>query len=361
MPRECRLCRLLTAPEHGDSRRHEILLERDGFAIVLGLGAQTEGYLLLVSQQHRTSCAELPPEALRRLEEMRREVRHLLSQVYEPCVFLEHGPGQMDSDQHLHIHALPTTASVVDVARKEHNFVKVGGLPALSAWDGRPYLAIWDQRDHLHVADVDTLREQYPRRLIAEAIGCPSEWDYRAYPQHARLRRAAETLGPLLRGMESARRELVERDATRPKVFIARAVDNRGADVAPSGESLAARLTSAGFLAVDPVVQVLPHRATGSDSSWYSEDVGRVESNLQWLRRCDALVVDMQLPGWTYIGCVCELVYAYQWRMPIIVIAPQQTADREWLRYHATRRVGSVDEAIEGLQELLQDRQAGAR
>ena len=65
------------------------------------------------------------------------------------------------------------------------------------------------------------------------------------------------------------------------------------------------------------------------------------------------MVVDMSLQDWTYIGCVCEIVYAFLWRIPTVVIAGRTTLEREWLRYHTTRRVDDVPDAIEELKGLL--------
>jgi hypothetical protein len=186
-----------------------------------------------------------------------------------------------------------------------------------------------------------------------EAIGSPGEWDYRAYPQKARIRATIRTLAPLFASVTIEGPEAATAGDTRPRIFIARAIDYRGTDVAAEGASLAESVRAAGYVPVDPVVDLLPQHWGRRGTTWYGSGGGRVDSNLEWLRRCDAMVVDMSLQDWTYIGCVCEIVYAFLWRIPTVVIAGRTTLEREWLRYHTTRRVDDVPDAIEELKGLL--------
>jgi hypothetical protein len=77
-------------------------------------------------------------------------------------------------------------------------------------------------------------------------------------------------------------------------------------------------------------------------------------ADLAWLRRSDALVVDMSLEDWSYVDCVCELVYAYLLRIHTIVMTGSGFIDaRMWLRYHAKRIVKTVDDVIDALGEEI--------
>lgn len=58
------------------------------------------------------------------------------------------------------------------------------------------------------------------------------------------------------------------------------------------------------------------------------------------------MLVDMSIPNWTYVGCVCELVYATLWSIPsVVIVADVAMAQRVWLRHHATSTVLTLAEA----------------
>ena len=121
-----------------------------------------------------------------------------------------------------------------------------------------------------------------------------------------------------------------------PQVYFARAVDGLKPDeVRRSAVALSRDLRALRLNLVDPVVyetQVVGHR--GNDSS-HTRSI--VDLDLSILRRCDAVLMDMSLPNRNYIGCTCELVYAYMWRIPVVVFLGGQDASRIWLNYHATK------------------------
>lgn len=134
-------------------------------------------------------------------------------------------------------------------------------------------------------------------------------------------------------------------------VYIARAVDRRSKSSSrQAGEYLAAKIVEAGFIPVDPVVTPFP----GFEEQNLQEAYARVLSDLAWLRRCDALVADMSIKDWPYVGCVCELVYARLYDVPSIVITGENEllGDRIWLRYHADFVCRDADAAIESLLGL---------
>src|SRR2546422_8858484 len=70
---------------------------------------------------------------------------------------------------------------------------------------------------------------------------------------------------------------------------------------------------------VDPV-------AIGGDGYRTPEEV--VQTDLDLLRTCDAVLMDMSIPAWTYVGCICELVYARLWKIPsVIFVASPEIAE----------------------------------
>jgi len=61
-----------------------------------------------------------------------------------------------------------------------------------------------------------------------------------------------------------------------------------------------------------------------------------VEFDLQLLRSCDGLILDFSFENHLYIGSICEMVYAYQLNMPVIIYSGHRIFDKRWwLIYHA--------------------------
>jgi ATP adenylyltransferase len=368
---ECLFCRIFETGEEQRKWHDRILFERDEIAVLTGLGAQREGYLLIVPRAHAFSSAELSEPALSSLEEVKQEVTHVLNQVYGPCVFFEHGAcghtrragGCID---HVHIHAIPMEKPIVDFASREieiadrdRTFVHVSGHESLRKWIQRPYVAIQDQKGSMFIADGEGLPGQFMRRVVAKAIGSPKDWDYEAHRHEERMRATIEKLAELFGGIEEVDPRYAQqwhRDGPlAPLVYVARAVDNRPApDVRQVGETLRQRVREAGFAAVDPVASTFPRTQVPMQENLRTNDFGRVRSDLAWLRRSDAVIIDMHLEDWSYVGCVCELVYAYQWDIPTIIVAGSSVIkERLWLRYHATKIVEDIDEAIDELNALF--------
>lgn len=138
-----------------------------------------------------------------------------------------------------------------------------------------------------------------------------------------------------------------------PLVYIARAVDLRPpSDVRRVGHDLRDSLIAAGYRPVDPVETPFP----GIDVTFKEgkpSGNSRIRSDLEWLRRSDALLVDMSISDWQYVGCICELVYAYTWHIPSVVITGTSSIEnRMWLRFHATRVVHDPQAAIAALDSL---------
>jgi len=79
-----------------------------------------------------------------------------------------------------------------------------------------------------------------------------------------------------------------------------------------------------------------------------------VEKDLEKIRQSDLLFVDMSIPNRNYIGCNCEIVYAYIEKIPIIVyIGNTDNGKRYWLNYHSTFVSNSFEKCIERIYNYV--------
>ncbi|WP_433378487.1 hypothetical protein ACQPZX_11770 [Actinoplanes sp. CA-142083] len=139
-----------------------------------------------------------------------------------------------------------------------------------------------------------------------------------------------------------------------PLVYFARAVDGLDrAGVLAAAQLVADHLQASGLRMTDPVE--VWTRAVRQNSAT-DDPAGLVQSDLGLLRRSDGVLMDMSIRDRNYIGCTCELTYAYLWRIPSVVwVGDTGLEQRPWLRYHATAVVNSRQEAVEALAALLLD------
>jgi hypothetical protein len=138
------------------------------------------------------------------------------------------------------------------------------------------------------------------------------------------------------------------------RVYFARAIDGRD----PQFErhqafTVGGELTAAGLTIVDPLIgepQSAPRDTADDNLVRYR---ALVEHDLSILRTCDAVLMDMSLPNRNYIGCVCEMTYAYIWKIPCIVYVGTNEIERPWLHYHAAAVVRARVDAIATLASLV--------
>jgi nucleoside 2-deoxyribosyltransferase len=80
-----------------------------------------------------------------------------------------------------------------------------------------------------------------------------------------------------------------------------------------------------------------------------------VEEEIALLKTADGVLMDCSIPDRSYVGCICELVYAYQEGIPVVVYVGSSGNDKRlWLHYHATQVcVTTRRDAIEALAFLL--------
>jgi nucleoside 2-deoxyribosyltransferase len=151
-----------------------------------------------------------------------------------------------------------------------------------------------------------------------------------------------------------------ERDPRR--IYFARAIDDQVPDAIDTARLLiVSELAHANVVLVDPYSEIEDAlRAQHHTRARNEVDELIVESDLRLLKTCDAVFMDMSIPGRNYVGCSCELVYAHFWDIPVVVYVGQSGNDeRVWLRHLAHSVWRDRAEAIAGLLTVAAGYDAG--
>src|SRR5437660_5626097 len=138
--------------------------------------------------------------------------------------------------------------------------------------------------------------------------------------------------------------------ARMPRVYFARAMDDMDVShITEQAALLRAELDEHGLEVVDAF---FGPQQVDAQSSEVTNSI--IHSDLKLLRQCDAVFMDMSIPDRTYIGCSCELVYAYSWNIPVVVYVGDTTNSRRpWLLYHAAQICGDRLEAVRAVIRLV--------
>ena len=146
--------------------------------------------------------------------------------------------------------------------------------------------------------------------------------------------------------------------ALHPRVYFARAIEGISrAEVTRTATNTKAYLDTFGLIMVDANHEYLTWRETERATHRCDEHVQIVKFQLELLRGCDALLMDMTIADRNYVGCCCELVYAYQYSMPTAVyVGETDNGSRTWLKYHAEAIFNECPEAVAHLSAVLSAR-----
>ena len=199
---DCRLCNALSASVPAEFDRP--VLECDGHVAIASLGALVEGWSLVLPKRHVLSVRHLEPSEMPELEAFLARAKRHVETVYGPSVLFEHGPSHARTRvgcgvDHAHVHVVPwDRPGLVDVVTRE--------CPSL-AWASASTLA-----DAHHLVPADTpyvwlctperaavgwgsrVPSQLVRRVMAQELGVPTEFDWRTYPREERVLAAIEAL-----------------------------------------------------------------------------------------------------------------------------------------------------------------------
>ena len=84
--KNCRFCWPL------DQKNKSLLLKQSkNFYIMASIGSMVEGFLLLCSKKHYSSCGNLPSGLYSEFNSLKKEIKDIFTKVYDGYTFFEHG------------------------------------------------------------------------------------------------------------------------------------------------------------------------------------------------------------------------------------------------------------------------------
>ena len=182
-----------------------VLFESSHFAVLPSVGPLVAGHVLICPRRHTNRLASVYLDEVGDLKRTKATVANVLEAVFgSPVQFFEHG-ASVDGQYvpctvtHAHLHALPVRPIWPELPTSL-TWDAVSSTPtALARHVGdNEYLYYEGSDGNAVVATKVGLRieSQLLRRVIAEQLGHPTEWNWREYPRTELLRRTCEALAP---------------------------------------------------------------------------------------------------------------------------------------------------------------------
>ncbi len=209
--RFCEFCDKFGGHENLSPQWFDVALKADrDFVVVPGLGGFVEGYLMIVTRAHVRNFGQLPEEQIAGAERLKNEVRRILRSFYSDSIVFEHGAASVDGlggscINHAHLQCLPFDHDLLPELAKRHALTKIERMSRITelSLQDKPYIYYEDQAGNMVVCDAGGIPSQYMRRLIADVIGIPDQWDYAVYRREALIRNTIARLTPWPEGNHS--------------------------------------------------------------------------------------------------------------------------------------------------------------
>ncbi len=189
---------------HLDSR---IIWETENFIVTPTIGSLVEGYVIIVTKKHYLSMGHIPSKNYEEFHWVVSEVQTTLQSVYQnSCVLFEHGPCSNSNTggscvNHAHLHIVPLGFDLIRHIKLRNYESDDYPLSARCLLElGKPYIYLQQNignKKNSVLADATNLPSQYFRRIIAEQIGKPDEWDWAIFIGKSEIEATINTLRPI--------------------------------------------------------------------------------------------------------------------------------------------------------------------
>jgi diadenosine tetraphosphate (Ap4A) HIT family hydrolase len=178
----------------GDILPTRVIYETEHFVVVPSIGQLVEGYLLIVPRGHYLSIGHLPQTLLLEFEKLQKLTKSILTDAYTSPILFEHGPVSEKQHggccvDHAHLHLVPANVDLrgrLDNLLPSKSILSFAEL-ALETSSERPYLYYESQNGDRSVYPATGVPSQLLRKVLAQELGIPDQWDWLIFPGKERL------------------------------------------------------------------------------------------------------------------------------------------------------------------------------
>lgn len=179
-----------------------ILFQNDVVYVIPALGSFVRGYVLFIHQDHKDCFAEGMDRTIVR---SKRRLRSLLEDIYDACIFYEHGRaggcferGNCRIDFHAHLHAVPVDVDISDVIAEDFQRIKIDDWREVATLSREHpeylYFESENEEQYFYVAE-GSVEDQYLRKRVCESLDLPTEYaDWRRNPFYDTMEKTVETV-----------------------------------------------------------------------------------------------------------------------------------------------------------------------
>ena len=175
------------------------------FFAVASIGALVEGWSLIIPKDHCVSLKQIYADL--KLKDFINKLLPKLTNQYGKLIVFEHGANVEGSltgcgTNHAHLHLVPLAVTLLpemeksgllwESCRPSQIASKAGANEYLFYADLGSAVSWCDPVGHLHL--LQTSQSQFFRKLIAQKLGIPGCFDYKAYPQLATAAKTRKVL-----------------------------------------------------------------------------------------------------------------------------------------------------------------------
>ncbi len=163
----------------------DIILETSNCLAVAGLGALTEGYVLIFPKDHYLSIGAIPHEQISEITRLKEVIGTMIEHLYGQVVFFEHGMSTRGYSggciDHAHIHSIPCRTNFRPYFQPDFPETQINDLHELSRFAEADTSYMFYEnvsKDKFVYTSTEQIPSQYFRRLWAHCVGRPEEWDW---------------------------------------------------------------------------------------------------------------------------------------------------------------------------------------
>ncbi len=138
-------------------------------------------------------------------------------------------------------------------------------------------------------------------------------------------------------------------------VFFSSGIDGLSRDVIVKNyNSVEVALAKRGHIIVNPVSFYFSKNFITQIDNDLGEDKAVVQNDLKALRKADIMLMNVSDPCRQYIGCICEMVYANIYKIPVVAYIGKATqfCNRPFFSFHCARIVENLETALDFLDIL---------